>query len=578
MEYRPGEVPMPNAVPGHDMYQPGMGGQAVPSDTTELIPEDGHAEYRPGEVPPSGAISSPDTTLDELMGGGDDLVEGTPVIDDVVSDAEAALADRKGYQSAGLPGYETKHDQARASDRNKQRRKTEDAQAEYDKWMAKINAGEKYNQKTFQKVKKNLERQQAKLAGMEEGEYVSAAAGATGPVKDEAGNQVTAETTSGSGTKTDTLVNEVADNVNPNGEPGPGSDQAGENVDPGVVEETGGQADEKDVEKSEGFLKGLFGDLLDSNELKRMAIMYTGSRLLGYGHGGSLEWAAKQYVGRVDAKTAAFDQLVASGKYTPESLAAYKKSGNPGDLIVPGAAPELTGEFKTFFGPGGKKQRAQKIKLGDQTYWQTQDGRQVDANWSEDAASVRGTPEYSKRISEDTKLYGGMVEDLRKQFGTTKGKDNQTIYATQLAPSVSGGKIAKWAAENNVSSDVAASVVENAYHSALEHGKNTGEKVRDLTPFLNEQYVIAKVGDANLFRNKDGKAVDAVGVNKLFREVTQSPIAKGKDLTTTQILQAYRGAWNNLTDGERKQWEAKATETENGFMKFVRDDVIKANS
>ena len=81
---------------------------------------------------------------------------------------------------------------------------------------------------------------------------------------------------------------------------GPGPDQKGPDADPDTVKKTGGSASKEEQNKTTGFLKGLFGSLFDTDELKRMAVMYLGSRLMGYSHGGSLSFSVKNYLQRVD--------------------------------------------------------------------------------------------------------------------------------------------------------------------------------------------------------------------------------------------------------------------------------------
>ncbi len=51
-----------------------------------------------------------------------------------------------------------------------------------------------------------------------------------------------------------------------------------------------GKKDPGALEKAEGALKSFLGPLFDTQELKRMAVLYLGSRLLGFNHGGSLQY------------------------------------------------------------------------------------------------------------------------------------------------------------------------------------------------------------------------------------------------------------------------------------------------
>ena len=55
-----------------------------------------------------------------------------------------------------------------------------------------------------------------------------------------------------------------------------------------------------------------------------MAVMYLGSRLFGYGHEGSANWAMKNYLQNTTAKRATVDNFIKSNakNYTPKSLQA----------------------------------------------------------------------------------------------------------------------------------------------------------------------------------------------------------------------------------------------------------------
>ena len=452
----------------------------------------------------------------------------------------------------------------------------EAAQEDLAEMEARIEAGEPVNEYTLEQAQAAVENQQDKLI-----EAGSAAAAFQEEI--DAEGVVAAETlldqANVPGEDDDKATLEgLAESEEFENEDAPDKDSdKGTQSTPEVVAEgeAAAEADPSKLDKAKGFFKDAFSDLFDGKELARMALMYVGSRALGYSHGGSLNWAAKQYTARLEAKQDSINELVKSGKYTPASIQQYKETGDISVLRAPGTPAQPLGNFKTFY-KDGKKIRAQEFKVGDAKVWQTADGRAVDSSFHEDPSVVRGTPEYSKRIKDDTKLYTGMVNDLRTQFGTTPGgRDQADTYATELAPSVAGGKISKWALDNNVPAEYMGSIVENAYHAAIEHGRATGDKVRDLTPFLEEQYVAAQVGDTSLFKNEDGKTIDGVNVNKMFTAVQTAASAKGQSLSTSQILQGYRAAWEKLDPEVQKEWNRKATDKENGFMKFVMNDVNK---
>ena len=95
--------------------------------------------------------------------------------------------------------------------------------------------------------------------------------------------------------------------------------------------------DDNITTKVKGYFTQMFSDLFSGPELARMAVMYAGSRALGYDHGGSISYAMKNYLERVDADVSARQEFVTSGdaikRYTAKSLADYRKSGDMNDLI-----------------------------------------------------------------------------------------------------------------------------------------------------------------------------------------------------------------------------------------------------
>jgi len=101
--------------------------------------------------------------------------------------------------------------------------------------------------------------------------------------------------------------------------------------------EYGGIALDKSIE----YFKNTFSNMFDGEELARMALMYTGSRALGYDHLSSIKYGMKNYIKRVDNEIAQRKKNVASAawikEYTPESMALYLKSGDMSDLAKKGA-------------------------------------------------------------------------------------------------------------------------------------------------------------------------------------------------------------------------------------------------
>ena len=94
------------------------------------------------------------------------------------------------------------------------------------------------------------------------------------------------------------------------------------------------------------------------------------------------------------------------------------------------------------------------------------DGSPVPADSHQNFDTVPGTSEYNKRVHTESKTYKDTFKELQERFGETKGKDNQTIYATDLTPSKVGANTAKWAIKNGVPPEAVGQVLDNAYAAA----------------------------------------------------------------------------------------------------------------
>lgn len=120
----------------------------------------------------------------------------------------------------------------------------------------------------------------------------------------------------------------VLDN-NPNKEAPPIKEEeaieAAQNEDPTIFENF-----------AQGF-KDLFAEMFNPKELARMAVLYAGSRAMGYEHGGSINFAVKQYVNRIDQAATQRAKDVRSTTFmeafTKESLDKYSKTGRREDLV-----------------------------------------------------------------------------------------------------------------------------------------------------------------------------------------------------------------------------------------------------
>jgi len=89
------------------------------------------------------------------------------------------------------------------------------------------------------------------------------------------------------------------------------------------------------VDKSMEYFKNAFSSMFDGEELARMALIYAGSRAMGYNHGASLNYGMKSYIKRVDANLAAAKKFALTEKARDDfTLKSLKKYAMTGDISV----------------------------------------------------------------------------------------------------------------------------------------------------------------------------------------------------------------------------------------------------
>ena len=353
-------------------------------------------------------------------------------------------------------------------------------------------------------------------------------------------------------------------------------------TDPKELETAGAQVGGRQKQEAMGAVREAFGDLFDKKELIRMAIVFAGAMATGASPGRALAISGQMYLGRLDAKHTGAQKLAAGGKYTPASIEAFKKSGDIGSLVPTGSPMEETGETKEFFGKGGKK-IGRKVKVGDNTFWVDQNGKNIDPyEFSEDPSRVEGNPKYDARVKAVTGDLKDSLKGLHETFDKPEGQD---FAKTDIIPAVQAGKIADWAIKNDVDPSKMAGLVESAYHDAINDKRADGSRVRDLTPYL-EQLVIRQQlpGSADLFKSKadDGEGAPEYvsarkmqGLNSTAARVLQGMGLKGgvSDLSNRFYTEALAD-WNK-PETDRDMWNSKALKDENGFYLFAQNMLVQ---
>ena len=328
------------------------------------------------------------------------------------------------------------------------------------------------------------------------------------------------------------------------------------------------------VAKVESVIKDFLG--LEGADVKRAIGMYLLSRATGASHQGSMQWAGQQVYDRAakreTAETKHITDLIDGGKYTSESIAAYKKSGDPADLIAAGGGLKELGNSKTFYSPGGGSVQAREVEdANGNKHWVTNDNKPVNLNTHhEDPKRVKGTAEYTTHRNTQIGIVEKDLAALQEKFDTFSTKEGDKNF-TDIVSRTEARKVVDWALKANIPPEGMGQLMENAYQQAINESKG-GKKARSLTAYLNQQYVETQIGDTSLFSDSAGKAVSAEKVGPLIDQIANRAGLTGSRINnSTKIIQTYRPQWNALTDAQRKDYNKRTIGGESGFMKFLRD-------
>ena len=382
---------------------------------------------------------------------------------------------------------------------------------------------------------------------------------------------------------------------------------------PKDAEDKGKTAPPEQINKAESFLSGIFGDLFDKGELKRMAIMYVGGRMLGGSHSGSLNFAAKQYVKRVDSKVSAHkkyvQELTKDGTYTPKSIALYNKTKNISDLEKKGATYAPTGgapitkmvpQFnKEGQVTGYKKATLVPVKnsITGGTHYQSRSGAVMHP------AQVSSLNDYREELDDNTEAYKqrrsrilgdmeGYFSEIRDKPGNFKGEGNDKEYIVGVGPKEAALAYYDWAKKQGVDPDSTAGrkVMAQAYSTMVAEaaGKDIKYTPNDFTRYLEDQQLRETTGAPELFIINEDAVMNKKATPKYVQADKMSLLYQNLDTVISGIPNSStdRGdiigiaiqKWNKLDSSEegrtlRKKYNDSAEKSagESGFYKYMMD-------
>jgi hypothetical protein len=383
---------------------------------------------------------------------------------------------------------------------------------------------------------------------------------------------------------------------------------------PEDAEGKGKTAPPEQISKAESFLSSILGDLFDKGELKRMALMYVGGRMLGGSHNGSLNFAAKAYVKRVDSKVSEHKkyvkELTKDGAYTAKSIALYNKTKNIADLEKKGATYAPTGgspitkmvpQFnKEGQVTGYKKATLVPVKnsITGGTHYQSRSGAVMHP------AQVSSLNDYREELDDNTEAYkqrrSRILNDMKGYFEEIRDSspDNYTedggkrTYRVGVGPERAALAYYDWAKKQGVDPDSTAGrkVMTQAYETMVAEaaGKDIRYTPNDFTRFLEDQQLRETTGAPELFIINEDAVMNKKATPKYVQADKMSLLYQNLDTVISGIPNSStdRGdiigiaiqKWNKLDSSEegrtlRKKYNDSAEKSagESGFYKYMMD-------
>ena len=362
-----------------------------------------------------------------------------------------------------------------------------------------------------------------------------------------------------------------------------------------------GGGDSKNTPEVKGAMsaiKSMFGDLFDTKELLRAAILYLGGRATGLNGNQALAFAGKNYLARVDAKEGTYQKIALEGKHTKDSLAVYKKTMNPADLVAKGQPAIETGDYKDVYHTKSGtpvKLIEKETSTGRKLYYYK--GEQVDLNdFTTDGRYSVGSKDHDIYVGQLESAVISQVKELQEINMTdsdSNGKGSKPIIG--ITPTGVATQAAKYVIKNQLPREVMRDLVSIAYQDAVAEKKSTGKTPSSLEPFFERAYVKSRTSNVVNFTLGNGKPAPAASVNQFFRtirdmataaEQVENPDFKLSSLNDTQLstwlLQSKTyTSWNQITDPEEKKFfvdrGAKEVPPRSGFMQYVLEGYPKTS-
>ena len=386
------------------------------------------------------------------------------------------------------------------------------------------------------------------------------------------------------------------------------------------VQDTGNKSSNAEKNKAVGFLQDLFGSLFNKQELKRMAVMYLGSRALGYNHGGSLNFAAKNYLARVDALEASRIKFAHSDEAKNwDNVDEYLKTGDFSVMTPKGVTTYKQGVFEKRYHKKTRKEiTVEKVHYGKgdskQVVWVDVATNKpiTEAHYDTTGLYSTNSPERRKVLKDFTESWTKILKAEHEMAFAKNG--DRLLSVDKLNLRVAAGEAINEMLDKGASMSQAQAALPLAYRMAIETELAKGKSsvgVNSLKAALKAMYVEQGTGLRNLFLTRPDKRKekdwDGVSGNKDFVDLIEFEKARqnaslimrsvpqfanmNPDEAANLYIMNLANIWagkrklkngdldpENYNDQDRKEHWMKAAANESGFLHFMKAQLIIENN
>ena len=310
----------------------------------------------------------------------------------------------------------------------------------------------------------------------------------------------------------------------------------------------------------------------DLGEVVRASLVYLGSRVLGYDHGGSLNFVGVNYLKRLDSKQAAAEKFASSERATKAfeqgSLKDFVESGGDRDKLIPLSKPAL--KVKGGYGTAlyDKKTGASvdtfKMNDKDETVMvrlQGSDGKFFEAPMSDPRVRDRVTT-LVPDIHNDNKIRERFtktaIEQIKSFNGTKEDDDSEYLdpkFATQLANKASG-ILRRTMRGSEIQNTAARAQIIEQINTAMNDVFSLKKSNPKTTSDALEKLFEARI--ASVITNGVVSYPDIEGFEKRFQELNQQieniagrtkvPAGQNRNTVQTNVYRKLWGTFKNVWD------------------------------